>query len=279
MIINHNISAQFSNRTLGVIQGEAAKTTARITTGQKAAGPGDYSIKLGMAHKIRSLNRASANIQDGISFIQTAEGYLQETQDILHRLRELAVQSANGIYADEDRQQIQVEIEQLVDEIDRIASHAQFNGINMLTGRFARPSDDNTPPDSMFLHTGADMDQRERLYIGDMTAAGLGMRNPDTLNLKTPENANTAIGVCDTALEIISKQRADLGAYQNRFEHAVRGIDLGGENLTAAESRALDADIAHESVKAHEEQARASAGQTMLSQAIQRPQSILELLE
>ncbi len=166
-----------------------------------------------------------------ISFIQTAEGYLQESQDILQRMRELAVQASNGIYSSEDRMQIQVEVSQLVDEINRIASHAQFNGMNMLTGRFARAMGENVITGSMWFHIGANMDQRERVYIGTMTAQGLGVQSTNGLtstatfiSISTPDKANMAIGVVDKALQIVSKQRADLGAYQNRLEYTMKGL-------------------------------------------------------
>ncbi len=228
------------------------------------------------------MNQASTNAANGISFIQTSEGYLQETQDIIQRLRELAVQSANGIYTDEDRMQIQVEVSQLVDEIDRIASHAQFNGMNMLTGRFARPTGENVVTASMWFHIGANMDQRERVYIGTMTAAGLGIRNfgdGTILSLASPDGANRSIGTLDEALKKVNKQRADLGAYQNRLEHAIRGIDIGAENLQAAESRIRDTDMANQMVSYMRNQILSQSGTAMLAQANQRTNSVLQLLQ
>ncbi|HQG40986.1 MAG TPA: flagellin, partial [Spirochaetales bacterium] len=142
MIINHNMSAMYANRSLGVTQLELNKNIEKLSSGMRINRAGDDASGLAVSEKLRSqirgLNQAEKNIQNGVNFIQTTEGYLQETQDILHRLRELSVQSANGIYTAEDRMQIQVEVSQLVDEVNRIASHAQFNGMNMLTGRFAR---------------------------------------------------------------------------------------------------------------------------------------------
>ncbi|NLJ09649.1 MAG: flagellin, partial [Treponema sp.] len=230
----------------------------------------------------RGLNQASTNAANGISFIQTSEGYLQETQDIIQRLRELAVQSANGIYTDEDRMQIQVEVSQLVDEIDRIASHAQFNGMNMLTGRFARPTGENVVTASMWFHIGANMDQRERVYIGTMTASGLGIRSfgdGTILSLASPDSANRSIGTLDEALKKVNKQRADLGAYQNRLEHAIRGIDIGAENLQAAESRIRDTDMANQMVSYMRNQILSQSGTAMLAQANQRTNSVLQLLQ
>ncbi|MDR2760198.1 MAG: flagellin, partial [Spirochaetaceae bacterium] len=170
MIINHNMSALYANRNLGVTQADVAKSIERLSSGERINRAGDDASGLAVSEKMRSqirgLNQAERNIQNGVSFIQTSEGYLQETQDILHRLRELSVQSANGIYTDEDRMQIQVEVSQLVDEVNRIASHAQFNGMNILTGAFAQDSVTNRV---MQFQVGANMDQNERVFIGTMT--------------------------------------------------------------------------------------------------------------
>jgi flagellin len=230
--------------------------------------------------QIRGLQQASRNAGDGISFIQTSEGYLQETSDILQRLRELAVQSANGIYTAEDRMMIQVEVSQLVDEVDRIASHAQFNGMNMLTGRFAREDAENVVTGSMYFHIGANMDQRERVFIGTMTATALGVKdlNNEPLSISTPNSANSAIGTVDAALRQVNKQRADLGAYQNRLEMAIVGIDIGAENLAAAESRIRDVNMAEEVVDFTKNQILVQSSTAMLAQANQQPQSVLQLL-
>ncbi|MBR3542231.1 MAG: flagellin, partial [Treponema sp.] len=217
----------------------------------------------------------------GISFIQTTEGYLQETEDILQRIRELAVQSSNGIYSDEDRMQIQVEVSSLVDEIDRIASAAQFNGMNMLTGRFARPTGENVVTGSMWFHIGANMDQRTQVYIGTMSAMALGVRNigdESKISLQAPDDANRAIGTIDEALKKVNKQRADLGAYQNRLEKTVVGLDIGAENLQASESRIRDTDMAAEMVEFTKDQVLSQAGTAMLAQANQQSQNVLSLL-
>ncbi|MDR0465240.1 MAG: flagellin, partial [Treponema sp.] len=243
MIINHNLSAMFADRSLKVTQNYLDKNMEKLSSGLRINRAGDDASGLAVSEKMRSqirgLNQASVNAQNGISFIQTTEGYLQESQDILQRLRELSVQAANGIYTDEDRMYMQIEVSALVDEIDRIASHAQFNGMNMLTGRFGRPIGENLVTASMWLHIGANMDQREQIYIGTMTTKALGIRNvgDDTfISLLDPDSANRTIGTLDLALKIVSKQRSDLGAYQNRLEHAIRGIDIGAENLQASES-------------------------------------------
>jgi flagellin len=235
-----------------------------------------------MRSQIRGLNQASKNAANGISFIQTTEGYLQESQDIIQRLRELSVQASNGVYTQEDRMQIQVEVSQLVDEIDRIASHAQFNGMNLLTGRFAKDNGENVVTGSMWLHIGANMDQRERIYIGTMTAKALGVRNVGNdgiVTLQDSDSANRTIGTLDEALKKVNKQRADLGAYQNRLEHAVKGIDVGAENLQAAESRIRDTDMANEMVDYTKSQILVQAGGAMLAQANQKTQQVLQLLQ
>jgi flagellin len=286
MIINHNLSAMFADRSLKVTQGTLTKDMEKLSSGLRINRAGDDASGLAVSEKMRSqirgLNQASANASNGISFIQTSEGYLQETQDIIQRIRELAVQAANGIYTEEDRMYIQIEVSQLVDEVDRIASHAQFNGMNMLTGRFARATGDNVITSSMWFHIGANMDQREQVFIGTMTSRGLGIRDngdDEFVSLQTPEDANRAIGTLDTAIKIINKQRADLGAYQNRLEHAVIGLDIGAENLQAAESRIRDTNMANQMVAYVRDQILAQAGTAMLAQANQRTTSVLQLLQ
>jgi flagellin len=286
MIINHNLSAMYADRTLKVTQGSLDKSMEKLSSGFRINRAGDDASGLAVSEKMRSqirgLNQASTNASNGISFIQTTEGYLQESQDILQRLRELAVQSSNGIYTDEDRMQIQVEVSQLVDEIDRIASHAQFNGMNLITGRFARETGENVVTASMWFHIGANMDQRERVYIGTMTASGLNVRKAGDgtiLSLQTPDSANRSISTLDEALKKVSKQRADLGAYQNRLEHAIRGIDIGSENLQAAEARIRDTDMANEMVSFTKESILSQSGVAMLAQANQKSASVLQLLQ
>ena len=286
MIINHNTSAAFAQRQVGVNQHSLENSIERLSSGHRINRAGDDASGLAVSEKlrgqIRGLQRASENAQDGVSFIQTTEGYLQNSQDILQRLRELAVQSSNGIYTAEDRMQIQVEVSQLVAEIDRIASHAQFNGLNMLTGRFAAETGDNTVTASMHFHIGANMDQRMQVHIGTMTAAGLGMRNigdGEILSLSSPDSANMAIGQIDSALASVSRQRADLGAYQNRLQYAIRGLDVGAENLQAAESRIRDTDMASEMVNFTRNQIMQQAATAMLAQANLTTQSVLQLIQ
>ena len=285
MIINHNMSAMFSQRTLGHTNLMNQKNIEKLSSGLRINRAGDDASGLAVSEKMRSqirgLNQASANAQNGISFIQVAEAFLQETTDVIQRIRELSVQSSNGIYSAEDRLYIQVEVSQLIAEVDRIASHAQFNGMNMLTGRFARETGENTVTASMWFHIGANMDQRTRAYIGTMTAKALGVRNigdETIMTIDTPETANRAIGTLDEAIKKINKQRADLGAYQNRLELTVVGINIAAENLQASESRIRDVDMAKEIVDYTKNQILTQSGTAMLAQANQATQSVMTLL-
>ena len=285
MVINHNMSAMYANRQLGVTGLSLSKDMEKLSSGERINRAGDDASGLAVSEKmraqIRGLNQASENAENGISFIQTTEGYLQETTDIMQRIRELAVQSSNGIYSDEDRMQIQVEVSALVSEVDRIASAAQFNGMNMLTGRFARPTGENTVTGSMWFHIGANMDQRMQVYIGTMSAEALGIREigtGDKISLAAPDDANRAIGTIDEALVKINKQRADLGAYQNRMEYAVRGLDISAENLQASESRIRDTDMASQMVQFTKNSVLQQAGTAMLAQANAQSQNVLSLL-
>ena len=285
MVINHNMSAMFATRAEGLTEVSQQKDMEKLSSGMRINRAGDDASGLAVSEKMRSqirgLNQASTNAQNGISFIQTTEGYLQETTDIIQRIRELAVQSSNGIYSAEDRMQIQVEVSSLIAEVDRIASAAQFNGMNMLTGRFARPTGENTVTGSMWFHIGANMDQRTQVFIGTMSAMALGLRNvgdESIMTLETPDEANRAIGTLDEAIKKINKQRADLGAYQNRLEKTIVGLDIGAENLQASESRIRDANMAKETVNFTRDNVLSQAGTAMIAQANQSSQNVLSLL-
>lgn len=283
MVINHNMSAMYANRTLGVSFNEISGNIEKLSSGERINRAGDDASGLAVSEKMRSqirgLNQASRNISNGVSFIQATEGYLQETTDILQRVRELAVQSANGIYSDEDRMQIQVEVSQLVSEVDRIASQAQFNGMNILTGSFAS---DSASGRIMQFQIGANVDQNARVFIGTMTAQALGLKGVQGadggISISTPDMANMAINSVDQALLIVSKQRADLGAYQNRFEMAADGVNVAAENLQAAESLIRDTDMASEMVNFAKNQILTQSGTAMLAQANSQSQSVLALL-
>lgn len=280
MIINHNLSAINAHRVLKFQNWEVTKDMEKLSSGLRINKAGDDASGLGVSEKMRAqingIRQAVRNAEDGMSFVQTAEGYLQQITDILHRIRVLAVQSANGIYTPEDRQMIQVEVSQLVDEIDRIASQAEFNRMNFLQGQFARGSRIT----SMWFHIGPNQFHRERVYIQTMTALALNLRKIDgsIVTLSLQDSANNLIGIVDTALDRVSKQRADLGAYYNRLEHAVKGQMIAYENIQASESRIRDADMAESAVSFTKNQILVQTGTAMLAQANIRPQSVLQLL-
>ncbi|MBS7241771.1 MAG: flagellin [Treponema sp.] len=284
MVINHNMSSMFANRTLGVTNSQLMGNLEKLSSGEKINRAGDDASGLAVSEKMRSqirgLNQANRNIQNGITFILATEGYLGETTDILQRIRELSVQSANGIYSDEDRMQIQVEVSQLVAEVDRIASQAQFNGMNMLTGRFAENSATNNV---MTFQVGANMDQRVQAFIGTMTATALGLKGAqgtdEQISISTPDLANMTIGTIDAALKSVSRQRADLGAYQNRFEMASNGIAVAAENMQGAESGIRDTDMASAMVEYTKNSILTQSGTAMLAQANSQSQNVLALLQ
>jgi flagellin len=281
MIINHNMSAINANRVLGMTQGDIQKDLEKLSSGQRINRASDdasgLAVSENMRSQIRGLNQAGQNIQNGISFIQTTEGYLGESTDIVQRLRELAVQSSNGIYSASDRQMIQVEVSQLVDEVNRIASHAQFNGMNMLTGAFAKGSA------GVAIQVGANADQNKTIFIGTMSALALGLQSNDgqgvhSINIATAQEANISLAKLDSALGTITKQRADLGAYQSRFEMAAKGVAVASENLTASESRIRDTDMASQMVSYTKNQVLQQAGSAMLAQANVATRSVTQLL-
>lgn len=280
MIINHNLSAINSHRVLKFQNWEVSKDIEKLSSGLRINKAGDDASGLAVSEKMRAqingLRQAERNTEDGMSLIQTAEGYLQEIADVLQRIRVLAIQSSNGIYTPEDRQLIQVEVSQLIDEIDRIASQAEFNKISLLQGQFARGSRIS----SMWFHIGPNQHQRERVYIQTMTALALNLKKIDgnLLSLSTAEFANDAIAKIDYALEKINKQRADLGAYYNRLELTAKGLMIAYENTQASESRIRDTDMAETTVNFTKNQILVQTGTSMLAQANIRPQSVLQLL-
>lgn len=301
MVINHNMSAMFAHRTMQGTMIDGEKSIQKLASGERINRAGDDASGLAVSEKMRSqirgLMQAGRNTQNGISFLQTAEGYMDETSQIFNRIRELAVQSANGIYSTEDRMMMQVEVSQLVDEVDRVAKHAQFNGMNLLTGRFGKLPDaysgnENYAPARVSaatseeagtqFHIGANMDQREQVFLGDMTARALKFLDDSdqvTLKLDNPTSANKVIGQIDAAYNVVMKQRADLGAYQNRFEYAVKGIAIAAENLQAAESRIRDTDMAEEMTNYIRSQILTQSGISMLAHASMQPQMALRLFE
>lgn len=281
MIINHNMSAINANRALKFTHWAVSKSMEKLASGERINKAGDDAAGLAVSEKMRTqiqgLRQAERNTEDGMSFVQTAEGYLDQSAKIIQRTRVLAIQAANGIYSPEDRQLIQVEVSALIDEVDRIASQAEFNRFKVLTGEFSRIN----AKASMWFHIGANMNQRERVYVGTMTAQAFQFRDVSgriSVAISSPGGANKAIGLMDAALQRLAKQRADLGAYYNRMEMTAKGLMSAYENIQAAESRIRDADLAETMVDFTKDSILVQTGTAMLAQANLQPQSVLRLL-
>jgi len=291
MIVNHNISSIFANRMLNSTDKTMNGNIEKLSSGLRINKAGDDASGLAVSEKMRAqisgLHQSMRNTEDATSFLQTTEGYLDETTTILQRMRELSVQAGNGIYSDNDRTLINVEMSQLIDEVDRIAKHAQFNGMNILTGRFENNEGAKTataPANQaagLWFHVGPNMDQRVQVYVGNMDANSLGLSTADRskiVSASTMDTANRSIGVIDKALEKVIKQRTDLGSYQNRFEKLYKGLYVAYENTQAAESRIRDTDMAAQMSDYVKNQILAQSGASMLSQANLKPQLVLRLL-
>ncbi len=290
MVINHNLSAMFAQRAQKFNKIHVDQNMEKLSSGQRINRAGDDAANLAVSEKmraqIRGLQRAEKNAADGISLIQTAEGYLDETHQVLQRIRELSVQAANGTYSSEDRGYITVEFDQLIDEVNRVARDAQFNGLNILTGRFAQENGSNTVTSTMFLHVGANTDQRFQVFIGTMTSQGLGLQEigptadaAPKLSIGTQDEANRAISKIDDAIEKVSSQRADLGAFQQRLQLTRVGLSIGAENLQAAESRIRDTDMAYEAVQFTKNQILLQASTSMITQANSQSALVLQVLQ
>jgi flagellin len=274
MRINHNISALNTYRQLSVNNTQTAKNLEKLSSGYRINRAGDDAAGLAISEKmrgqIRGLEMAQKNAQDGISLIQTAEGALTETHAILQRMRELAVQAANDTNVTADRDAIQAEIDALVSEINRIAGNTEFNTQNLLDGTFSGKK----------FHIGANSGQSITVTIGTMNANALGTTSLKIASVKvdTVTNANAAITAIDKAIEQVSTERSKLGAIQNRLEHTINNLGATSENLTAAESRIRDVDMAKEMMEFTKNNILTQAAQAMLAQANQVPQGVLQLL-
>lgn len=281
MVINFNNAAEFSRRMEGINTANVLKTSKELSSGMRINSAADDASGLAVSEKMRSqirgLNQASRNVMNGVSMLQTAEGYMQSTTDILQRIRELAVQSANGIYSDEDRAMLQTEVEQLVSEVDRISQTAEFNGMTLLSGRFTE--------DGIRLQVGANVDQNFTVKLGDMSASALGLKGAgqdgteQAISLANPESANMALATVDEALKTVNKSRADIGASMNRMEMTQKGIDIASENLAASESRIRDADMAKTITEHVKNQILQQASVSLLSQSNTNSQNVLALLK
>jgi len=284
MVINHNIQSMEIHRLNKLTHQSNDRVFTHLASALRINRAGDDASGLAVSEKMRSqargLNRAAENTQDGISMIQAADGYLSDSTEVLQRIRELAVAASNGVYTSEDRFQIQVEVSQLIDELDRITSQAQFNAVNLFTGKFAAAdTESNNINGSMWFHIGANMDQRERVYIGTMSAKALGLRDKNSgklLEIGTQDKANAAIGSLDNALKRMIKQRAHLGVTQNKLETRTKGILSSFENITHAESRIRDADMAKETTDFVTNNTLISGSTTLLAKSHQIRKDVVQ---
>ncbi len=270
MVVQHNLTAMNSNRMLGVTTGQQAKSTEKLSSGYKINRAADDAAGLAISEKmrrqVRGLTQASANAQDGISCVQTAEGALNEVHDMLQRMNELAVKAKNGTNKSDDRAYINSEVQNLLSEINRVASTTTFNEQNLLDGSFSAGKK---------LQVGAEANQVITLKIKAMSATGIGVNG---IAVTSEGSASVAIGKIKTALASVSQQRSELGAIQNRLEHTIKNLDNVVENTQAAESQIRDTDMASEMVKFSNNNILAQAGQSMLAQANQSNQGVLSIL-
>jgi len=305
MIINHNIAALNTSRSLNSASAAQSKSMEKLSSGLRINRAGDDAAGLAISEKmrgqIRGLDQASRNAQDGISLIQTAEGALNETHDILQRMRELAVQSGNDTNTDDDRGQLQKEVDELAKEITRISNTTEFNTKKLLNGAAdGSASGGVANAADLTLQIGANSNQTMTLSVKAMDASSLGVAGGASdaaatgsaaavttkgidistkgSNSSAAVTATKAIDTIDAAIKKVSDERSKLGANQNRLEHTINNLGASSENLTAAESRVRDVDMASEMVKQTKNSILSQAAQAMLSQANQQPQGVLQLL-
>lgn len=295
MIINHNVAAMNTQRQLSVNTANTNKSIEKLSSGLRINRAGDDAAGLAISEKMRSqirgLDMAAKNSQDGISLIQTAEGALNETHSILQRMRELAVQSSNDTNTNSDREALQKEVDELAKEITRIANTTEFNTKKLLDGS-ADGGTNVTSSANLSFHIGANASQSISLTIAAMDAHSLGVAGTggasatggtaavatSGISISSQASANAAITTINTAITTVSTERAKLGAYQNRLEHTINNLNTSSENLTAAESRIRDVDMAKEMMAQTKNNILAQAAQAMLAQANQQPQGVLQLL-
>ena len=297
MVVQHNMAASNSNRMLGITTAQQAKSSEKLSSGYKINRAADdaagLSISEKMRRQIRGLSQASSNAQDGISLVQTAEGALNEVQDMLQRMNELSVKASNGTLQTVDRNYIQSEVDNLTSEINRVASTTTFNEQNLLDGTFTNKmlqvgSEGNMTGN---VHTGQEININiNKMDFGTITntstdfnsaiktGSSLGTKVPE-LKVTTAELAKSSINVVKNALQNVSTMRSNLGAIQNRLEHTIKNLDNVVENTTSAESAIRDTDMATEMVKYSNNNILAQAGQSMLAQANQSNQGVLSLLQ
>ena len=273
MVVQHNLTAMNSNRMLGLTTSAQAKSTEKLSSGYKINRAADDAAGLAISEKmrrqVRGLTQAVANAQDGISMVQTAEGALNEVHDMLQRMNELAVKAENGTLKTDDRMYIDKEVQQLMEEIDRVASTTTFNENNLL--RF-----DGANSKSFAIQVGAEANQHINLKIKAMNCSKIGLTDsPKATSVESAQALNSKV---KTAIRNVSEQRAQLGAIQNRLEHTINNLNNVVENTTSAESAIRDTDMATEMVKYSNNNILTQAGQAMLAQANQSNQGVLSLL-
>lgn len=278
MIINHNVSAMNSYKNLTEVNTKINSSLEKLSSSRRINRAGDDAAGLAISEKMRGqikgLAQATRNAQDGISLIQTAEGALNETHSILQRMRELAVQSGNDTNTTADRSQLQKEMNQLRQEVDRIAETTEFNTRTLMTGSFSATG--------LRFHVGANSGQFVSLKFNSMRASALGVSGTQSslaLSITSATSADSAITTLDTALEKVSTQRAKFGATQNRLEHTINNLRTANQNLSSSESRIRNVDMAKEVVNFSKNQIISQAGTSMLAQANAMPQNMLQLIQ
>jgi flagellin len=280
MQVRHNTSAIFAQRQIKLSETRLTKSIEKLSSGERINRAGDDATNLAVSEKmrtqVRGLKQAERNAMLGLSFIQVAEGGMGQVNDILQRVRELSVQAANGIYSDQDRTQIDIEVSQLIEEVDRISTSAEFNRMKLLDGSLSK-----TGRGSIFFHVGPNQNQRIRAFISTMSSRAFNLIESDggKKGVSTVSKANSMLGTVDTALDNLNRQRANLGAYYNRIETTVQSLRTGYENMVIAESRIRDTDMAEELVEYTKEQVLLQSGTAMLAQANQNSKVVLQLLQ
>lgn len=265
-----------ANRQMGINQNAQQSNMEKLSSGMRINKAGDDAAGLSISEKMRGqingLDQASRNAQDDVSLIQTAEGAMSETHSILQRMREVSVQSANDTNSTEDREALQNEMDQLIEEVDRISDDTQFNGKKLING-------DATGSGALNFQIGANEGESIDLEINSMSASGVGISGLAGSGITSVSGAESAITTIDNAIQDVSNERSKLGAYQNRLEHTISNVDNAAENLQAAESRIRDTDMAEEMMDFTKNNILSQASQSMLAQANQQPQSVLQLLQ
>ena len=272
--IYNNVEAQNAHRQLQATNGKLSDTMERLSSGLRINRAADDAAGLAVSEEmrtqIRGMKVASRNALDGVSLVQVADGALSGVNDMLQRIRDLAVQAANGTLTDLQRGNLNQEVQSIIAEMARVASDTEFNGVKILSGSVA------TAASAITLQVGANGNQVIAFTVATMTASDLGISG---LSVSTAASATAAIASIDAAIRSVNSQRASMGAIQNRLEQTISRLELTSENLQAAESRIRDADMASEMIDYTRNQILQQSGTAMLAQANQAPQSILQLLQ